>query len=129
MKKFYLQRNEDLSGVSGIGIVAEGVEFSDGTAVIRWLGDKSSTGVYASVRELVRIHGHEGKTVIVWAKDKKAAKRKDKNWKEIIEGIDFEIPSFRPQSSPSPSPYINPPKSPYRQPFQELWPGAEKYID
>jgi len=63
MKKFYLQRNEDLSGVSGIGIVAEGVEFSDGTAVIRWLGDKSSTGVYASVRELIRIHGHEGKTI------------------------------------------------------------------
>jgi len=102
MKKFYLQRNEDLSGVSGIGIVAEGVEFSDGTAVIRWLGDKSSTGVYASVRELIRIHGHEGKTIIVWAKDKKSSKRKD-NTKEF--DVEKAIKDITDKINKSPNPY------------------------
>jgi hypothetical protein len=28
MKKFHLFRNKDYSGVSGVGVVAEGVEFS-----------------------------------------------------------------------------------------------------
>ena len=35
-RAFVLQRNEDETGVSGTGIVAEGVEFSDGTVALRW---------------------------------------------------------------------------------------------
>ncbi len=37
MKKFWLKRIEDVSQVSGTGIVAEGIIFSDGVAVLRWL--------------------------------------------------------------------------------------------
>ena len=37
MRAYYLRRNEDLSGMSGTGRVAEVAVFDDGTAVIRWI--------------------------------------------------------------------------------------------
>lgn len=44
--------------------MAEGVEFGDGTCVIRWLTATPSTAIYASIQDLEKIHGHEGATVI-----------------------------------------------------------------
>lgn len=64
MKLFDLVRDEDESGVSGTGTVAQGVVFDDGTAVIRWLTKFASTAVYNSVDELIAIHGHGGKTIV-----------------------------------------------------------------
>lgn len=66
MRRFLLQRDEDASGVSGVGTVAEGVEFSDGSCAMRWRTDTASTAVYASAEDLVTIHGHEGRTRLVW---------------------------------------------------------------
>lgn len=63
---FQLVRHEDETGISGTGAVAEGVKFSDGTCVLRWLTEHSSTAVYASISELEAIHGHNGKTEVVW---------------------------------------------------------------
>lgn len=65
-RRFYLQRTKDISGMSGEGRVAEGVEFPDGTAVMRWNGDTASTAVYRDIYDLERIHGHEGSTEVVW---------------------------------------------------------------
>lgn len=64
MRRFYVKRTEDVSGVSGTGRVAEGIEFTDGTCVIKWLSTKSSIGIYDNDKVLVGIHGHEGKTTI-----------------------------------------------------------------
>ncbi len=68
MKRFILERFEDATGVSGVGIVAEGVQFSDGRCSMRWITPKgpSSTAMYDSVRDLSKIHGHGGSTVVVW---------------------------------------------------------------
>ena len=66
MRIFNLHRAEDESGVSGTGVVTEGVEFSDGTCVMRWLTSTKSTAFYNSINELVQIHGHEGRTVAVF---------------------------------------------------------------
>lgn len=66
MRRFILDRRKDVSGTSGVGIVAEGVQFSDGTCALRWLGSKSSTAVYKTAEELVEIHGHGGLTVLIW---------------------------------------------------------------
>lgn len=66
MKKFYLYRMEDESGVSGIGYVAEGVCFSNGKCVISWTTKYTSIAVYDSVADLENIHGHNGKTIIKW---------------------------------------------------------------
>lgn len=64
MKRFHLKRTEDVSGVSGIGNVAEGIEFTDGTCVMRWLSAKSSIAIYANIKLLLGIHGHDGKTTV-----------------------------------------------------------------
>ena len=66
MRNFWLERIEDESGVSGIGKVAEGVQFSNGKCVLVWLTQFKSVAVYDSIEELENIHGHNGKTVIVW---------------------------------------------------------------
>jgi hypothetical protein len=66
MKRFVLERSEDVSGVSGVGVVAEGVEFTDGTVTLRWTVHLTSTAIYNSIKELRAIHGHDGKTTIVW---------------------------------------------------------------
>lgn len=66
MRRFNLVRNEDESGVSGTGTVAQGTEFDDGTCAMRWLTAKASTAVYDSILDLEEIHGHGGKTVIEW---------------------------------------------------------------
>lgn len=69
MRRFHLQRLEDASGVSGTGVVAQGVEFDDGACALRWLTATTSTGLYASAEDLVTIHGHEGRTQLVWLDD------------------------------------------------------------
>lgn len=66
MRTFVLDRNHDVSGVSGVGIVAEGVQFSDGAVVIRWLGDDPSTVVWPGIEPAMRIHSHGGATKLVW---------------------------------------------------------------
>lgn len=63
---FALRRYEDESGVSGTGIVAQGVQFSDGTVALRWMVDLRSTALYDSIDDVVAIHGHGGRTRVVW---------------------------------------------------------------
>jgi hypothetical protein len=46
--------------------VAEDCEFTDGTAVLRWTVSYQSTAVYASMEDLVAIHGHGGTTTVRW---------------------------------------------------------------
>jgi len=65
-RRFILMRNEDFSGVSGTGVVAEGVCFSDGTCAMRWKTSMTSTAIYRNAEELEKIHGHEGRTQVVW---------------------------------------------------------------
>lgn len=64
MRRFLLVRERDLTGVSGIGIVAEGAEFSSGLTVMRWLREPFAVGVFQSVADLIAVHGHEGATHI-----------------------------------------------------------------
>jgi hypothetical protein len=65
-RRFYLKRTVDVSGVSGAGRVAFGIEMPSGKAVIEWLTATSSEGIYNSVDECIKIHGHEGSTEIEW---------------------------------------------------------------
>jgi hypothetical protein len=61
-----LRRLVDESGVSGVGDVAEGVVFTDGTVAMRWKGATPSTVFHESMDNVIAIHGHGGKTRIVW---------------------------------------------------------------
>lgn len=66
LRRFVLQRDRDETGVSGTGIVAEGVAFSDGRATLRWLGEYSSVVVWDTIDNLVAVHGHNGATRLRW---------------------------------------------------------------
>ena len=65
-RTFVLRRVVDESGISGTGDVAEGIEFSNGKCALCWLTRYRSVAVYDSIRELEAIHGHDGKTQVVW---------------------------------------------------------------
>lgn len=70
-RRFQLLRKGDVSGVSGTGPVAEGVEFSNGRVVLVWCGELSSQGSYDSIDDMLRIHDHkgtefEGKNQVIW---------------------------------------------------------------
>lgn len=66
MRRFYLARSEDPSGISGCGRVADGVQFGDGTCILRWLGPFPATAVWPGIEPMLKTHGHGGKTTVVW---------------------------------------------------------------
>lgn len=69
MKKFYLKRIEDESGVSGTGIVAQGIIFDNGKCAMSWNTTTSSIAIYNSIQDVKTIHGHCGKTKVLVQED------------------------------------------------------------
>ena len=71
---FWLVRDADITGISGTGVVADGVQFPDGTVVMRWrvAGTarpdhvKPTTVVHDDLESVVGLHGHNGATRVVW---------------------------------------------------------------
>ena len=51
-RRFVLYRAEDECGVSGTGIIAEGVQFSTKKSVISWISETPSIEVYDSIEEI-----------------------------------------------------------------------------
>lgn len=67
MRTFTLERRKDETGISGTGIVLEGIEFSDGRVSVRWTGSLKSTGSYESLTDFLSIHvlSHPGNSSII----------------------------------------------------------------
>ena len=63
---FQLHRHRDVTGVSGTGVVADGVVWPDGTVAVRWRGERPSTVVWESLEDAMSRHGHDGNTIIHW---------------------------------------------------------------
>ena len=76
LQVFQLLRDEDPSGVSGVGRVAVGVVFPSGKVVLEWLGSYSTFGIYDDLGQVEQIHGHGGKTRIVFT----SRLRKNLDW-------------------------------------------------
>lgn len=68
MRFFELVRTTDVSGVSGHGVVAEGVRFSDEMCAMRWLTEWPTSCPYDSPEHIEHIHGHGGATRLRWLK-------------------------------------------------------------
>lgn len=66
MRRFHLHRREDETGISGTGHIAEGVQYRNGWVSMIWLTKFFSLVTYPDIESVERIHGHGGKTVIVW---------------------------------------------------------------
>ncbi len=65
MKLFHFYRSEDQTGISGTGLVAEGVQLTNGWCVLRWMTHHSSLCFYQSLEQVRAIHSHGGKTEIL----------------------------------------------------------------
>ncbi len=63
---FRLEREQDITGVSGTGHVADGVEFANGKCVVSWNGPYNTVTVYDSIYMVEAIHTHGGATKIVF---------------------------------------------------------------
>jgi hypothetical protein len=68
-RRFHLLRHDDVSEVSGTGVVAEGVLWSSGAVALHWPGYPSATSVWAEIYSLIAAHGHGGATEVVWLDD------------------------------------------------------------
>jgi hypothetical protein len=77
VRSFHLNRTEDESGISGVGIVAEGVVFADGGVMLYWLTQYRSVAFYKSVEDLEAIHGHHGRTAVIWRDNPSRASDED----------------------------------------------------
>jgi hypothetical protein len=66
IRRFQLHRHIDETGVSGTGVVAEGVEFTSGMIAMTWYSPHRAVNVYESIKTVDELHGHSGKTQIVW---------------------------------------------------------------
>jgi hypothetical protein len=69
VKTFELHRDIDETGVSGTGIIAQGCVFADGWCAMRWLNEPRTTTLFPDIDTVEKIHGHKGKTKIVWTGD------------------------------------------------------------
>lgn len=67
-RRFILRREQDITGVSGVGVVAEGIEFTGGTVALRWLGLWPTSVVFhdRGIAAVEAVHGHGGSTIVVW---------------------------------------------------------------
>ncbi len=75
VRTFHLQRDTDLSGISGTGVVAHGVEWPDGAITLWWpkpgdhVDQPKALGAvtwHPDIQRVEEVHGHGGKTRIVW---------------------------------------------------------------
>jgi hypothetical protein len=65
-RRFALVRHVDYTGVSGVGVVAFGITFSDGHVVLRWCSSHPATSTWDSLEDMLAVHGHGDATSIQW---------------------------------------------------------------
>ena len=65
---FKVIRSKDHSGISGTGLVAQGVEFHTGQVVIMWCckEGKETIEIHPSLSVFLEIHGHGSSTEVIF---------------------------------------------------------------
>lgn len=67
MRNFLLVRTDDPSGVSGLGVVAEGIEFTAGHVALSFYKPvPQAVSNFPSVQDMLKVHGHGNKTRVRW---------------------------------------------------------------
>jgi len=129
MKTFELLREVDVTGVSGTGIVAQGVTFGGGVTVIHWLGAIGSTAVYPSFDAMQAIHCHGGATKVRTTGDPYKRGMMDCT-QDIFENVPFgSVGGWDARAEMKAPWYITPAEVPlylagYRQQAREAIPGV-----
>jgi len=90
MKRFELIRFQDISGVSGAGVVAEGVQFTDGRVVMRWMTNGiHGIVIHENIENVLHIHGHNGATQIHWIDED--CTESDEDWRESEDDLEERL--------------------------------------
>jgi hypothetical protein len=69
LRRFELHRHEDVTGVSGAGVVASGVWWPEADVVaLRWHSEWPTSVVFheRGLASVEAVHGHGGSTELVW---------------------------------------------------------------
>lgn len=69
VRVFQLVRDIDVTGFSGVGVVADGVIWPDGAVSMRWRGEVRTTVEAGCLTDIQTIHGHGGATRVVLVAD------------------------------------------------------------
>lgn len=108
MELFQLNREVDISGVSGTGVVAQGVRFDNGKVAVTFIsGPVSSVIVYDSFHDALQVHAHGGHTAFeeVAATNQESAltmakvEAYDHSMKLVCEYCNQGLTGFKPQGS------------------------------
>ena len=72
IETFTICRQNDESGVSGTGVVIEGVQYATGQVVLHWLtpAPRGSIAIFESLEDFKRVHVNPhptNKTIITWS--------------------------------------------------------------
>jgi len=72
IETFTVCRQQDESGISGTGVVIEGVEYATGQVVLHWLSPapRGSIAIFESLEDFKRVHVNPhptNKTIITWS--------------------------------------------------------------
>ena len=68
LRRFVLVRDDDPTGMSGTGVVAEGVQFTKGDVAMTWKSEFNSVTVFPNITTVEALHTHMGKdpSRIIW---------------------------------------------------------------
>ena len=64
MRRFALIRINDLLGITGVGTIAEGIEFSNGSVIVHWLKEPKSIVVWNNMNDMKTINCHNGTSIV-----------------------------------------------------------------
>lgn len=98
MRTFTVERGNDESGISGTGVVMEGVEFSDGRVVILWLTTPASMVEWDSFDDFKKIciDGHpSNNTIVRWGDGEVWWQNGPEEWQDTgaAKGVEVEVDS------------------------------------
>lgn len=76
-RRFVFLRDEDETGISGTGLVVMGVMYPDGVCHYRWITEWRTDQQAPTLEHLYRLHGHQGRTRIVFLDDEEGVPHLD----------------------------------------------------
>ena len=101
MRFFYLHRKNDVSGVSGAGIVANGVEFDSGRVAMTWVKtDWGVVGVYDNIKAVEQVHGHGGDTEVVYHQPDLLKVKLGEAFERLVQEHGYEFKGDGPMADP-----------------------------
>jgi hypothetical protein len=100
MRFFYLHRKNDVSGVSGTGIIAHGVEFDHGMCAFTWISPYHKVDIAANVKTIEQVHGHGGDTQVIYHDPAMLGEKLREAFERLAQEHEYEFKGDGPMADP-----------------------------